>query len=141
MSKENNKDDMDLSIAAELKKRGDMPMPMFRDFVGYVSDIDPHGDINLVRHDWNCLVCMDVSDEFIQLLNRLGEKGLLVSRRMDHMEAMFVHAYDSVEMYNLPVANKIPKNGYKKRRWAPVLVKAAETVPYPSPDPRGSHET
>ena len=44
MSKENNKDDMDLSIAAELKKRGDMPMPMFRDFVGYVSDIDPHGD-------------------------------------------------------------------------------------------------
>tara|TARA_R110002020_G_scaffold394819_2_gene604852 strand:- start:455 stop:856 length:402 start_codon:yes stop_codon:yes gene_type:complete len=122
--------DIDLSIAVKLRMRGDMPMPMFRDFVGRVSDIDPHGDIDLVRHDWNCLVCMDVSDEFIQLLNRLGENGLLVSRRMDHMEAMFVHAYDSVEMYNLPVANKIPKNGYKKRRWAPVLVWAAKTVPY-----------
>jgi len=120
--------DIDLSIAAELKRRGDMPLAMFRELVGRVSDIDPHGDLALVNQGWNCLLCMNVSDEFIELVRRLHEKGLMDSRRMSQMEAVMVHAYDGVETYKLPVANKIPKNGYKEKRWAPMLVWAAKTV-------------
>jgi len=119
--------EMDRSIVAELKKRGDMPLAMFRDFVGEVSDLEPHGDMQVVNSDWNCLLCTGVSGEFIQLMQRLTDNDLIEAKRMMESEAIFVHGYHGTEMYDMPVANEIPKNGYKKRRFAPTLIRAVTT--------------
>tara|TARA_R110002020_G_scaffold39327_3_gene117120 strand:+ start:556 stop:954 length:399 start_codon:yes stop_codon:yes gene_type:complete len=124
--------EVDDLIVGYVERFGDSTFPKLLEFVDQATEIDPYGEINyFVRANGrftNCMVWHHMSEEFLDVWDRLWvvtnpDGGRLKLHPMGAMETMIIHGYDGSPMLNLPIAKRPPKNGYKKPRWLPCLVK------------------
>ena len=83
--------------------------------------IDVKGDISLEIAP-NLVVWAGMSHEFADLMR----DALKSNRIYPHPSSSLTHLIDG-GMLTLPVAKRLPKNGYKKPHWMPTVFR---TVPY-----------
>ena len=105
---------------------GDIPITGFKNQM-----TESHGDLDFIFpfknvKNSNILLVSGVNKEFIQTIIDLINEEILCFVPTEPL----VFAYDSAEMYNLPIAN--PKKGfkgYKSYHWLPLLIKEGAKFP------------
>lgn len=99
-------------------RRGAMFFDIQQNFSSYVN---AYGDRSMEKPG-NVVLWAGLGDELADLLSRLLEE----ERLFLHPANLYSYLWDGVCL-NLPLAKRIPKNGYKTPHWLPCCLK---TVPF-----------
>jgi hypothetical protein len=70
----------------------------------------------------NLIFAYGLSDGLIEIVHDAHQAGRLHFHRMRAEEAVLVYGYEGDPIPDLPVAKRVPANGYREPHWLPVVM-------------------
>lgn len=88
------------------------------------AGINPKGSYALVNDRLNVALWVNVTEEFIELYKELVTEGIIRARPANPM----IYFIDG-KVPSLPIAKRIPNNGYKELHWMPMELEQGDNFP------------
>ncbi|HEY1444760.1 MAG TPA: hypothetical protein VGF51_07665 [Acidimicrobiales bacterium] len=111
------------ALAGFISQHGNMAFSGAVDWLCAQQGLDPHGEESLcLASDTNIILDSGLNDHAIAMAKAILDDERLTLRPLTSFEVLIVYGFDGSRMVGLPLAQRPPKDGYRKPHWLPALV-------------------